>query len=361
MITLFLFVKGIAESEIENLVAQAQLAAALDTLEKLRTISEIGEMVVATANADFAAHAAALGAKIEIDSPGDGFHFGKRLAGLVGKYRAEVPLYVGGGSGALMRPSDWNDLVQQILSKPNLVISNNFYSCDFAAWSPGEALARIIPPELDNDLAYRLGEQAQLDTQTLPKNAATQLDIDTPTDLLTISLHTAVGKTLRTFLDTIHLDTTRVEQIKSLLQNPKANLLIAGRVSASMALFLERETRCQWRIVSEERGMRASGREARGEARSLLGYYLERAGVGDFFATLAQLADGAIIDSRVLFAHHRLHPPAADRFHSDLLTSQAIADPFVRAFTAAAHEASIPILLGGHSLVSGGIYALAER
>lgn len=359
-VTLLLFVKGTAQSEIENLVAQAQLAAALDTLARVRTVPEIGEIVVATADAAFAARAAAQGAHVEIDPPEQDFHFGARLAALVEKYRAAIPLYVGAGSGALMRAADWREVARRILNDPHSVITNNFYSCDFAAWSPGDALARIAPPELDNDLAFRLGEHAGLTIATLPKNAATQLDIDTPTDLLTLSFHPAVGKNLRAFLNAANLDLARAERIRSLLGNRNATLLIAGRVSASMALFLERATHCQWRIFSEERGMRASGRAARGAARSLLGFYLDQVGGSAFFATLAHLADAAIIDSRVLFAHRGRQPLAPDRFHSDLLAPEQIADPFVRAFTVAAREASLPILLGGHSLVSGGMYALAE-
>ena len=35
-------------------------------------------------------------------------------------------------------------------------------------------------------------------------------------------------------------------------------------------------------------------------------------------------------------------------------------DPVVRDLTAAARAAPIPVVLGGHSLVAGGIWALAE-
>ncbi len=358
--TLFLFVKGTAQSDVEKLVADAQLAASLDTLERARAITEIGARVAATANAAFAARAAALGARIELDTPSEDFHWGKRLAALVDKYRAQVPLYIGGGSGGLMSTDDWRAVVQRALQQQNSVVTNNYYSCDFAAWSPGSALQRIEPPELDNDLAYRLGERAGLQVAALPKNAATQLDIDTPTDLLTISAHPSVGKNLSSFLDRVNIDTTRAEKLRSLLGNRDATVLIAGRVSASMALFLERATRCQWRIVSEERGMRASGRQARGEVRSLLGYFMEQSDARRFFDLLARLADAAVIDSRVLFAHRKLHPTAVDRFSSDLLLAEEIGDPFIREFTLAARETSIPVLLGGHSLVSGGMDALVE-
>jgi hypothetical protein len=359
--TLFLFVNGTAPSALEKLVADAQLAASLDTLERTGAIAEVGTRVVATANEEFAARAAALGAHVELDPPNENFHWGQRLAALVDQYAADAPFYIGGGSGTLMSTDDWRAVVQRTRQQQNIVVTNNYYSCDFAAWSPGNALRKIEPPELDNDLAYRLGERAGLQVAALPKNAATQLDIDTPTDLLTISFHPAVGENLRACLDRAHLDTARAEKLLSLLGNHDATVLIAGRVSASMALFLERETRCQWRIFSEERGMRASGRQARGEVRSLLGDFLEQGDAHSFFAALARLADAAVIDSRVLFAHHRLRPAAVDRFSSDMLLVEEIGDSFIREFTVAARDASLPILLGGHSLVSGGMYALVEQ
>ena len=106
--------------------------------------------------------------------------------------------------------------------------------------------------------------------------------------------------------------------------------------------------------------MRASGRQARGEVRSLLGYYLDAVGLEPFFVALATMAQAFLLDSRVLFAHRGLWPSAADRFHSDLRQPEQIVDPFVRDLTAAAMAAPVPVIMGGHSLVSGGMYALVE-
>lgn len=259
-----------------------------------------------------------------------------------------------------MRTEDWRQVVRSVLNEREIVVPNNFFSCDFAAWSPGDALARIDLPELDNNLAYRLGDQAGLKVYALPKNAATQLDIDTPTDVAALSFHHAVGDHMRAFLRGKPFDFSHVERVKSLFTSRGTAILIAGRVSGSVVQLLERSTQCQWRVFSEERGMRASGREERGEVRSLLGYYLEQVGAKNFMATLSRIANAAIIDSRVLFAHHGLKPSAPDRYYSDLLEPDRIADPFIRELTATARDASIAIILGGHSLVSGGIYALVE-
>jgi hypothetical protein len=138
-------------------------------------------------------------------------------------------------------------------------------------------------------------------------------------------------------------------------------LLVAGRVGTHAWLYLERETACRVRLFAEERGMEADGRASDGSARSLLGYHMEAVGLERFFETLAELGDAAFIDTRVLLAHKRVEATREDRFLSDLGRWQEISDPFLRDFTRAALEAPIPVLLGGHSLMSGGLMALNEN
>jgi hypothetical protein len=56
-------------------------------------------------------------------------------------------------------------------------------------------------------------------------------------------------------------------------------------------------------------------------------------------------------------------PAAEDRFASDLLLAEAVTNPWLRALTASAASAppSAPIILGGHTLVNGGLRLLATR
>ncbi len=345
---------------MEQLVSSAQVAATLDTLERLSQVPLISSIVLSTNDRDLGQQAAVRGAIVELDPPGGTFHFGDRLASLLSKYRPRHPLYIGGGAGILMRSQDWQGVAIKALSQPGAVITNNLYSCDFAAWSPGDAFDRIRTPELDNDLAFRLNQQAGLEVLVLDKNASTQLDLDTPSDLITASFHPQIGSRLQSLLVKSQLDSSRANRIREQMADPRANLIIAGRVSASMMLFLEKRTRCQWRVYCEERGMRASGRQERGQVHSFLGSYLDLAGPNAFFSTLSAMADGILMDTRVLFAHRGLAPSAPERFNSDLLRAEEIEDPFIRAFTAAARDSAIPVLMGGHSLVSGGTFALAE-
>jgi hypothetical protein len=81
---------------------------------------------------------------------------------------------------------------------------------------------------------------------------------------------------------------------------------------------------------------------------------------------LAKLGDAAIVDTRVLLAHRfgadeAGWPPPEDRFASDLLLPDRIADPWLRALTVSARDAGIPVLLGGHTLVGPGIRLLLAR
>jgi hypothetical protein len=100
--------------------------------------------------------------------------------------------------------------------------------------------------------------------------------------------------------------------------------------------------------------------------RSVLGDLLDREGPDDLARLVATLADAAVIDTRVLLAHRlgaaeSAWPAPEDRYASDLLVPRTIADPWLRALTESASFFGHPILLGGHTLVNGGLRLLARR
>jgi hypothetical protein len=123
---------------------------------------------------------------------------------------------------------------------------------------------------------------------------------------------------------------------------------------------VEARTQAWIRVFSEERGMSASGRQAAGQVQSLLAAHLRRLGAAAFMAELGGMVEAAFFDTRVVLAHERLWPSAADRYASDLGWAEAIADPYLRELTAAALQANIPIVLGGHGVVAGDLYGLVE-
>jgi len=359
-VVLLLMTGGPRGSAVERVVTEACEAATRDTIERALDARSITRIVVATDSEALAARLGHLPVTVDLDAPGERFHFGGRLVNLIERYHMERVLYMGGGSGVLLTTADLDRLGRALASADRLLVVNNFFSTDFAGWTPANCLADLILPKFDNELGWLLGDVAGLPVIALERNATTQFDIDTPTDLLTVALHPAVGPHLRGHLDTLSLNTDRLDRALRCFNDSHAEVIIFGRAGAAAWAYLESETACRIRMVSEERGMRADGRLFRAEARSLLGYYMEHVGLREGFNLLAELGDAAFVDSRVLWAHFAHWASPSERFLSDLGQVDEIQDPWLREFTSAVLAAPIPIVLGGHSLVAGGLYVLAE-
>ncbi len=106
--------------------------------------------------------------------------------------------------------------------------------------------------------------------------------------------------------------------------------------------------------------MVASGRVARGEVRSMIGEMLDSWGAPEFIRRLAAMTNAVLWDTRVWMAHRGGWPPVGDRFAADLGWAEQVRDPALRDLTAAICSAPVPILTGGHGVVSGSVYALVE-
>lgn len=360
-VTLVLLVGGWGQSATESVLRGAHYAAARDLLERLLSTDALERAVVATDDAEWGERLADLPVAVSVDRPAARFHFGQRLAGLIERYEARRVLYAGGASAPLMSIEQWTEVTCQLAEAERLVIANNLHSCDWLGVVPAdEAIPLIAREENDNALAWVLARQGGLPEEDRPPSAATRFDLDTPADLLIAQRHPAVGQHLGRFLEGLRWHTRQLDGLLSAMSREGGSLAVAGRVSSASWSALERETSCWVRVFAEERGMRASGRQAQGAVRSLLSDYLTLVGAEGFFDELAALADGAFLDDRVILAARGLWPDAEDRFNSDLLQWESVRDPFLRAFTRAAANARIPVLLGGHSVVAGGLLALIE-
>ncbi len=187
-----------------------------------------------------------------------------------------------------------------------------------------------------------------------------QFDLDTPGDLAILACAGGAGPNLQRHIDALGIDTSRLERASRLFTDRDAEVVVAGRVGTHTWQYLESETACRVRMFAEERGLQAAGRDANGEARSLLAFHLQSVGTKRFFEELAQMGQAAFVDTRPIFAHMGLKPSRPDRFLSDAMQPQGIADAWVREFTAAACDALIPVVLGGSSLVASGVQLLSE-
>ena len=360
-VTLLLTVGGWGESDVERLMRQGHQAAGRDLLQTVLRTGLVERAVVATDDADWAEALAGLPVDIDLDPPGEPFHFGRRLAGLIERYHVQRALYSGGASAPLLGVESWAEVLSPLARADRLVVTNNLHSCDWVGFAPaGDLLSLLARQTNDNAIAWVLEAECGLSAQSSPPSAATRFDLDTPTDLLIARFHPSIGPHLRQFLDGLDLDSSRVEGVLSEMTREGGSLALVGRASAAVWASLDRATRCWIRVFSEERGMRASGRMARHEVRSLLADYVALVGVESFFDEMATLVNGVLFDDRVMLAAQGLWPSAPDRYNSDLYNWDLVAEPFLRRLTQAAAEARIPVVLGGHSVVAGGLMALIE-
>ncbi len=347
---------GIGGSPEEDAVAAARTAAGLDSIERALAGGAFAGAVFVT---DQPGEAASAPPGTEVLRSPEPFHFGEALAALVAARGWERVLYFGSGAVPLMQAAEFDEIGARLMGGP-VVVTNNYYSADLAGFCPAGVLARVPLPASDNPLARLLHEQAGLPVEALPRTIANQLDIDTPTSLAILPLIGGCGPRLARLLAGMDLPVARFAAASRVFINREQTALVAGRVGSHVWQYLERQTACHVRLFAEERGMQADGREERGLARSLLGMYLGEVGVPRFFRDLAELGDAAFLDTRVLTAHARRFPGRRDRFLSDLGRPEQITDSFLRELTAGALDASVPVVHGGHALMSGGLMALVQ-
>jgi CTP:molybdopterin cytidylyltransferase MocA len=302
----------------------------------------------------------------------EGRSFGEVLAQLAPTRGGVITL----GSGAVPRlnAGDARRLVEVAASGGRHALTNNRYSSDIVALGSAAALGDVPPLPSDNALPRWLEERAGFTVSELPARERLALDLDTPLDVCLATLAPGAPRWLARVVAGARVEIPRLSDLRALATDPHAELLVFGRAGSTTLAWLERNVRCRVRFLAEERGLRAASplaiagtpsRTRRGP-RATLSMLLAERGPSAFAETVANLADGALVDSRVLLAA-RLGadesgwPSPADRFNSDLHRAAEIADPWLRELTASAAAAIQPILLGGHSLVGPGVRLVLGR
>jgi hypothetical protein len=291
--------------------------------------------------------------------------FGRRLRDLVRAERPEGLVVLGSGAIPLATARDRRDLVEAAGADDRIALTNNRYSADVIAVArPVDGLADLPDLATDNALPRWLETSAGYEVTDLRRRWRLAIDIDGPIDVVLTGGRRSTGGEAGSPVDTAAV-IDRIGALRRIAADPHAEILVAGRTSAASLAWLERRTPSRTRAFVEERGLRTSQPGQR-PPHSVLGALLERDGLESFGEHVARLADGAVVDTRVLIANRcgadeRGWPRAEDRFASDLLAAEGIVDPWLRALTASAAAAPIPILLGGHTLVGPGVRLLFGR
>ena len=355
---LLLFFGRGGDSDVERRLDEIKVAIGASVLRRAR---EAGFSPLLAVTNDPPAVRKFSGAGAEVVAPVTSpFHFGSELQHLSKKRSLERICTIGAGAGALFTVAELRALREELETSEALVLSNNYYSADLVAFTPASTLDVIELPATDNPLPRRLHQQGGLTSRQLDRSAATLLDVDTPADAAVLKRHPACPDELR------HIDAwepelgERIDALMRLVTTPEREMLVAGRVGAPVWSYLESQTACRVRMLAEERGMQAAGRDVSGDARTALGFLYKEVGPERFFGQLGELADGMLFDTRVLFAHLGWRASGPDRFASDLFRASDIAEAPLAAFTKAAAAAKYPLLLGGHTLVAGVLWTLVE-
>lgn len=292
--------------------------------------------------------------------PPDGRPFGARLRALVDGLPAGAGLVVlGSGSIPLAARADAAALLEAAASGVRRALTNNVFSADVVAIGAAANLASVPDLASDNVLPRWLREQAGYEVAGL-RHPRLAMDLDSPIDVLLVDELLAAPSAALAGIDTTTVR-ERILGVRAVAADARRQLVVAGRSSATVLRWLEDATASRTRALIEERGLRSAGPgKDQAPPRSMLGMLLDDRGPAALGRVLAELGDAAIIDTRVLLAHRlgadeAAWPPAGDRFASDLLLPEMIGHPWLRELTAAALDATIPVVLGGHSVVGPGL------
>jgi hypothetical protein len=282
--------------------------------------------------------------------------------------------YVGGGALSLVDEDALDALLSPI---PGEVVANNRFSADafVVAGDLPAAIDALESCDSDNVAPRRLSE-AGFGWRDLGAAPWARFDVDTTLDLALLRLAgrleaiRPLPDPVRGFLEMARLpgggalEVPHLERLGEVIRDRDAELVIAGRIPGVTTAELETEAACRVRAFVEERGMRSARRDA--APRSLLAAFMARTSPSELIAELSGLGDAVVLDTRVLMAARASSaeasawPAEEERLASDFGDAGRVGTPWLRELTEAAARAPVPVLCGGHALVSDGLRILVR-
>ncbi|MBS3788057.1 hypothetical protein KGY79_07685 [Candidatus Bipolaricaulota bacterium] len=345
-------------SEPERDLNRALEANTLDLLDRTGSVAAFDRRILIT-NSDFLVDSCTSdNPDVSVERTSENFHFGEFLFDIIKSYDIENLFYIGGGSGPLFSSKDFERVADFLVESSGVLLANNFYSADMIGLSPAQEILNQNSPKKDNELGW-LARESGLEPYEMTRSAKTQLDLDTPADLIPLKLSDRANGRLKDHLSMVSSENTKVREILPQFTDQKSRLIIAGRLGASTWSYMEKNAACQIDVISEGRGS-YTGASQRGLKSLWLGKTLNDRGPKEFIQAFGKKGSGFFLDTRVLFEFTGEWPSRQDRFFSDLLNPSLIEVDYLRELTRAAIEYSKPVVLGGHSMISGSLYLLTD-
>ncbi len=335
---------------IENSVDLLEISTQLDSVDLQILLSNSDELL---------SRGKKISPDLRTEKTTEDFHFGESLYKTIEGYGITNLLYLGGGSGLLLEGVDLENLSRRIITEETISISNNFYSTDFFGVSPAGMMLQTSPPDKDNLLGWK-SREAGFKPVELERNAKTQVDIDSPGDLIPLKECGTPHRRLSDYLSSLELDASRYRDIEEQLTRPESRLVVAGRIGASTWSYLEKNAACHVDVYSEGRGSYAT-RGNKESIPSLLGSIFDNKGPEAALETLLSSGTGLLLDTRVIFNYYGSWPSRRERFWSDLLRPEELGPGYLKDLTESILEYDRPVIPGGHSLVSGALYLMTDR
>lgn len=183
--------------------------------------------------------------------------------------------------------------------------------------------------------------------KVFPPTAATMFRLDTGGDLCLLAALGPQGFVRAEDLGASPAVLERIHAVTRLLTKRTAELLVVGDPGTEGWRHLEQETACRVRLLGDG-------------PNGMLAHLLAWAGPARFVEYLSELGDAILVNTRILFPDSDC-PSPRDFFYSDTGQTDQIAHRGLRLLTETLLNGGRPAILGGSSLLAGGIYLLIER
>ena len=308
-------------------------------------------------NNHLAALASTLGARVHVPHA-KGSSISSVLDLLPQGQAGDPVLVLQGGMLPLLCSEDWDLLDSLLRSNPNAAYTNSFENPTMVGWSPACSLAGNVSPTGDGVFSTHFLNNFPLPVHALPYTPGYQFTLEAMPDALLLQSVLHASDPLLRVVNEVPYRSTNIDIVRDMLTVKGIKLWISGRIHGSTVEYMNTKLNIRIRAIIDQHS--AMNNPSLGYMRSFAGQYIEKSGLSQFIRVVEESADCAVLDIEPLCAHFRVAPSAHDLFMSSVGEGESIENSWLQEFTHAIVEARIPIILGGHNLVQGGLLALVD-